>query len=1088
MFPPPRLWLVVLWIFVAAGHCACMAAEGKLQPPYTKPVIQTRHDDAVHPESGAYASVLPVSLNATVADPFLTPATLMEGVRSTGKAITPQHIFTNAALRLVFDVPNPGLDFVINLTSAQYPLLQDPNGTLWRSVLPSKIEVVKQSSKYTYDVGNLNLRSYQSQSESVEVVAGAPAADAECFTLKACCAVNSSYYQKYELVDSPVPPYVCTGVPIPYLLRHFTFGVDSTVKFREAAEGASCEMKANRWTEESATCTANLNAVLAGVTASPPHRLPSRAFSLCRQGDNLTNSESGSSPIPVVITAFCSESRCIGYTPANYRSDRSTCLNYPLGFYTSADENNTNQFSSFEDNAAAFWPYLFNDCKWIDDVTMSSPTTIQDISLQCDVPASTGWSLSYENFSAHLTDTIAPLFPIGRPTRVAGQYASPTDKDTILFELEYVSFSSFKAGRWTFRICTTRQCATSTVPVAGDTGHYPNVMRVNVSASKLGLSASPHEPAVGVEVYSATTPTTSPFRTLLAPSVVYVDKAATPLSQDTVNMTLARDPPERVPSPYDASTSGRTTSRVLCEGDYRFSTVTNNCQPLTDEDCATKYRGRRSKFDPVARACAYPVPPLNGPLVFKPLAEPKPPRTYSPEELRAILKTVKLPQFLRTMEKSYEDYERQMARWEGRSVRFPPGRAAAAEDTDVVAVAAADESAVTYINESPMPGARGLSVTCIAATCVLWTVALLRDVLEKLFGLGPWHDQRRCAFFAGAVNCWHWLSGACAEGHNEARPRQRRATSNTTATPTTAQPSAPRSATQSGQSGQHANPALQKRKGKGATFTADTPLQSTRKSPHGAPREPVTSAPFQPRDPTATPQREKQDGGQKRHLPRTHNSRDAEREHRQSVSAGTTGPASSWGDARHYVSAAHPPAYDVFGFSEAPHAPFGSGAGFAAPGDMPFLGGDYTGQRVWLSDEGVGLGYVPAAFARPHSTSSHRCHSCPSSPYPTSSPPSPEWHPFEDVYPTVPSPCYAPYDAPLPEFSLNPSSTSYPGFARAAPPSPFAGFDAFPPVSSVRQSSRVEVLSSDTDGAHGDNRAAEAPSPAGRTRRPNSMV
>lgn len=1063
-------------------------SAGQLRPPYTSPVIQTWHDDAVHPESGAKASVLPVSFNATVADPFLTPAILMEGLRSTGKAITPRHIFTNAALRVVFDVPNPGLDFFINLTSATYPLIQDLNGTLWQSVLPAKIEVVKQNSKYTYDVGSLSVKSHRSQSESVEVVAGAPTADAECFTLKACCALNSSYYQKYELVDSPVPPYVCTGVPIPYLLRHFTFDVDSTVKFRESAEGASCEMRANRWTEGSAMCTTDSRVSLAGVTASPPYRLPSSAFSLCRQGDNLTNSESGPSPIPVVITAFCSESRCIGYTPANYRSDRSTCLNYPLGFYTSADENNTNQFSSFEGNAAALWPYYYNGCRWIDDVTMSSPTTIRDISLQCDVPASTGWSLSYENFSAHLTDTIAPLFPIGRPTRVSGQYVSPTDTDTILFELEYISFSSFKAGRWTFRICTSQKCATPTVPVAGDTGHYPNVMRVTVSASQLGLSASPREPAVSVEVYSAITPTTSPFRTLLAPSVVYVDTAATPLSQDTMNITLARDPPERVPSPYAASTSGGTTSQVLCEGDYRFSTVMNNCQPLTDKDCATKYRARRSKFDPVTRACAYPVPPLNGPLVFKSLAEPKPPRTYSPEELRAILKTVKLPQFLRTMEKLYEDYEWEMVRWEGGPVRLPPGRAAAAEDTGVAAVAAADESGVTYINESPMPGARGLSVTCISATCVLWTVALLRDVLQKLFAMGPWHGQRQCGFFASAVSCCHWLRGACAKDRNEARPQQRSATSNTTVTPTTVQASAPRSTTQSGQSGQHANPALQERKGQGATLTAETPLESTRKSPHGGPREPATSAPFQPRDTTAIPQRKRQDGGKKRHLPRTHNSHDAEQEHRQSVPAGATRPGSSWGDARPDVSAAHPPAYDVFGFPEAQHVPFGSGPGFAAPGDMPFFEGDYTSQRVWFSDEGVGLGYVPAAFARPHSASSHRCHSGPSSPYPASSPPSPGWYPFENVHHPAPSPCYAPYDAPLPGFSLDPSSTPYYGSTHAAPPSPFAGFDAFPPVSSVRQSSRVEVLSSDTDGAHGDNSAPAAPSPAGRTRRPNSMV
>ncbi|KAG5506278.1 hypothetical protein JIQ42_07896 [Leishmania sp. Namibia] len=1077
MLPPPRPCLVALGIFLLVGGCACTVVQGKLRPPYTKPVIQTSRDNAVDPESGARVSVLPVSFSTTVADSFLTPATLLEGTRSTGKAIAPEHIFTNAALRLVFDVPNPGLDFAINLTSAHYPLIQDPNGTLWRSVLPSKIEVLKQNTKYTYDVGNLSVGSYQSQSESLEVVAGSLAADVECYTSKACCAVNSSYYRKYELVDSPVPPYVCTGAPIPYLLRHFTFTVDSTVKFRGAAERASCEMKANQWTGESALCVTNSSTVLEGVTARPPYSSPSRVYALCRQGDSLTSAESKSLPIPVVATSFCTGNQCIGYTPANYRRDRSTCMNYPLGFYTSADGNNTSQFSYFEKRAAALWPHFFNDCKWIDDITMSSPTAIQDISFQCDVPKSTGWSLSYENFSAHLTDTIAPLFPIGRPTRVSGQYVSPTDKETILVEVEYVSFSSFEAGRWTLRICATMRCIAPTFPVAGDTGHYPSVMRVNVSASKLGLSTSPHEPVVIIDVHSAITPITSPFRTLLAPSVVYVDKAATPSSQDTVNMTLARDPPERVPSPYAASTSGKTTSRVLCQGDYRFSTATNNCQPLTDSDCATKYRGRRSKFDPAAKACAYPVSRLSDPLVFKPLAEPGPPRVYSPEELREILKTVKLPQFLRTMEASYEEYERQMAQREGRSVRPPPRRAAPAEDTGVTAAAAAVEAGRAYDDNSQMPGGRGMTIACIATTCFLWTAALLRDVLSKWFAVGPWHDQRPCVFVEGAAHCWHWLRKESAEIHRAQRPRQRGHTSGTAATPTTARASVSRSTTPAKRGGGGATPAPSRRNENAATFTTATPSPSlsTAKPPRVAPGEPVTSAAFKAKGPTATPQHEGQGSGQRRRRARAYHGRGAEQEHWQGVPAGVRRPASPWPDARPFVSAAQQPVNDVFSFPEAPHAPFGSESDFAAPGGMPFMGSDYMSHGVGFSDEGAGVGYVPGAFARPRSAFPRQWHSRSPSPYPDSFPPSPRRHTFEDTCPPAPSPRYAPYDAPLPEFSPNP------------PQPPYAGFDAFAPVSSVRQSSRVEVLSSDTDGAYGDNSAARGPSGANRARRLDSI-
>ncbi|KAG5510289.1 hypothetical protein JKF63_07617 [Porcisia hertigi] len=1063
MAPLPRLCPVVagVWVLLALGSWVCIAAEGKVRPPYTEPVIQTSHGTAVDPESGARVSVLPVSFNVTAAEPFLKPAALLNGTQSTGKAIGPEHLFTNATLRLVFDVPNPGLDFVMNLTSARYPLIQDPNMTLWRSVLPSRIEVVKQNSKYTYDVGNLSLKSYQSKSESVEVVAGVPKGDADCYTSKGCCAVNSSHYRKYGLVDSPVPPYACTGSPIPYLLKHFTFKVDSAFRFRETPEVASCELKMNQLGEDLVACTGNSTVAMQGVAANPPYNSPSRGYSLCRRGGNLTNSASESPPIPVVGLSFCTGSQCIGYTTANHRSDRSTCKTYPLGFYTSADGNNTNQFSSFEKKAAGLWPYYFDGCRWIDDVTMSSPTEIADMSIQCDVPQSTGWSLSYERFSAHLTDTIAPLFPIGRPTRVSGQYVSSADKDTILFELEYVSFSSFKGARWTLKFCAAGQCVTSTVPAAGDTGHHPSVMRVNVSASALGLTASPQETPVSVEVYSATTPITSPFRSLLAPSVVYVEKALTPSSQDTVNMTLARDPPERVPSPYAASTSGKTTSRVLCEGDYRFSTVTNDCEPLTDKDCAIKYRGRRSKFDLATRACAYPVPPLNGPLVFKPLADPKPPRMYSPEELRAILKEVKLPQFLRTMEKSYQEYERQMAQGEGgRLTGLPPGGAAPNRGgTGVVAVAADDESDVEGNIEPDLPGVRGATIFFISATCALWTVALLRDVLSKLLGVGPWRSEPPCAFAAALRRCLGSLSEARENSQAGERPQPQ-------GTSTAGQLPSSGNTTSSGRVDGRVDSAFNRGKGRGATFATD-PLQQRTAGPRSpaAPRQTTAAASRRAREPIKTPQHERSHGGEGGRTcpPRTHDSCYARQKYQQNSPTGPTQTASPWGNAYPNASAAPLPTYHASGFTEAPHAPFGREARFAFTGAMPFLGGNYRNPYACFADTEGGLGPAPAAHPPSYSASPQQCwYNFPASPCPPPHPEPPERPSFADTRP--PSPRYS----------------------RKAPSATFGGCDSFPPAFPVRQSSRVEVIS-DTDELHGNAGAASAPPHAGRGRRLSSL-
>lgn len=772
MPPSPTALLAVGVTVVLLLGVRCSAAEEATSPNQTtaittaaanttSPVIHTTLPDAVHPETGKTVHVLPVDFNVSVTDAFDKPVMIMPGPVTYAADIAPTPIFANASMRLLFDVPNPGLDFVLNLTSDAYPVLQDPNGTLWKSIRPSRIELVKRNSKYTYDVGNLSVASYQSQSESVSVIAGVPTADAECYTTKACCAVNGSYYRKYTLTNSPVPPYVCTGAPIPYLLRHFGFDVDSTLSFREEVDSVSCALRANE-AGESVTCPKSPVAALAGITADPPYNTPSTAYALCREGSTLTNASLEASPTPVVATAFGTTRQCLGYTPANYRTDRSTCSNYPLGFFTSADGNNTNQFSYYESRAAVQWALNFNGCHWIDDVTMSSPSTITDMGFQCEVPESTGWSLTYANFSGSLTDTLVPLFPVGRATRISGRFLSPDDKDTMQFEVEYVSFSSFTGGSWTMRVCTTTHCATPAFPPAGNTGYRPSVMRANVSAAALHLPAGETRPPVSVEAYAVMTPLASPFRVLLSPSVIFVEPAAAASSQDTVNVSLARDPPERLPSPYPAINTTKG-SRVLCQGDYRFSAVTNACAPLSDTECLVKYLGRRPTFDPVAKACKCVAPLLNGPLVYRPLPIAPPPRFLTLDEIRAMLRAAKVPQFLRSMNETFPDAD------SSASTATEQIQAAQLETTggQVTAAAASDTSAadppITYINESSVPGARALTITCIVLTCLLWAVALLRDVICKCLGVGPWRGQPPCAVVAVLLRGCQRLCQSCAK-------------------------------------------------------------------------------------------------------------------------------------------------------------------------------------------------------------------------------------------------------------------------------------------------------------------------------------
>ncbi|KPA75970.1 hypothetical protein ABB37_08126 [Leptomonas pyrrhocoris] len=603
---------------LAVLSCLSTFTEAKLRLPYTTPVIQTSHPAVVDPETGKVAAVLPVTFTVTVADSFSYPVELVDGIHLKGASIVQTHVFTGASIKLVFDVPNPGLDFVMNVTSDEYPVVQDQYGSLWKAVEPLRLEVIKQDTKFIYDVGSVGMTSYQSQSESVDTPPGGPRYDYECYRTKACCGLNSTHYRKYALVDSPVPPYACTDGAITYVSSNFLFQLRGVLLGGDLSESTTCKVTANEPKGVSVTCSKSALATFDGITVSPSYFKPSFGFALCRQGSSLTDRSYEASPVPVTSNAFCSTSWCIGYTPKNYMNDRVKCLEYPLGYYSSLDGNNSNQFSFYERKAESQWEVAFSELEWIDDVGMSSSATIQNISFQGDVPASTGWTLTYADFPLPLTNTLQPLFPIGRPTRVTARFNDATSPTAVVVTVEYVSFSNFTGANWTIQTCVGTFCGSSQYPAAADTNRYPTLINATVHLSSLDRTPQLLPSEVVVTVTCETTPTTNPFHTLLRSSTVTVDAAIEPPATQTVKASLAREPQQKVPSPYAASLGASSTVRIICQGDYRFSTAAGTCVPLTDRECAVKYRGRRIVFNTTTNACFCRAPRLTSPLITAP--------------------------------------------------------------------------------------------------------------------------------------------------------------------------------------------------------------------------------------------------------------------------------------------------------------------------------------------------------------------------------------------------------------------------------------------------------------------------------------
>ncbi|CAD2220947.1 hypothetical protein ADEAN_000847100 [Angomonas deanei] len=299
---------------------------------------------------------------------------------------------TSGFFHLAFDVPNPGLDFSLVLSSTEYPLIKDNAGHFWKSKADLQIAFNKEDSIFTNPTNDVQVFTYQSKSESEEMLLGSMTDDEECSSKYACCTQNSTHYAKYKLVDSPVPPYVCAGPAISYGGMVFNFQTLSSFTTIKGEDTEMCVLEAtSQFGYDLNSCKGDsLSTSVSRIDFSFAN--PSTGYALCRPGQSLTDTTFSDSPFPVVGTSFCETRTCIGYTEENYRKDKAKCEKRALGFFTSLDTNNTNQFSSFEKGSASQWSLIFPNCKWTNSITMSSPTTLKEIKLQCDVPPSNNWS------------------------------------------------------------------------------------------------------------------------------------------------------------------------------------------------------------------------------------------------------------------------------------------------------------------------------------------------------------------------------------------------------------------------------------------------------------------------------------------------------------------------------------------------------------------------------------------------------------------------------------------------------------------------------------------------------------------------
>ncbi|KAH9598414.1 hypothetical protein LSM04_006814 [Trypanosoma melophagium] len=594
-------------------------------PPFTKAEILTKST-----VNNSNNIIMPVELNIAVNMDFFTK----------GGTINP---FAEAELRLAFNVPNPGYDMIVTFDSNTYPRLRDQYGHEWIAKKHIAFSFIKEQTKVTYNTGSVPVVTSYSVSEEATVLDGNIGDDLLCTggTLACCPSMDGKHYTRYALVQSPVPPYQCTNTSLVYSRPLFSFNYNAMVTIGEENASANCRISVvggdvSRHCEE--------ENVRVSVNVAPQgFGFPAKTYPLCRSGNNLTDTTYSSQPI---FVPFCETYQCVGYTAENYRDDRRSCDNSPLGIYTSVDGNNTNQFWYYENYY--FFGNVIHTCQWMNDVLIGPGNTLEQLSIRCNMFSSSNWSVNHRFSKVKpILYYITPLFIYGRTNRIEAHH---TKDGGVSVMVEFVSLSPAN-GTWTLKACyeSTNICSTVNYFVNGSNKwnpmHIHTVLPKNPVKSKQQeeKESDKYQQTVIIRVECTEMPLCSPFRFLLHDTSVIIKPLPTIGPKNHINLDLARQPYEEIPPP--PGTNGKMQQ---CVDDFTFSTSTGECVPLTDEECKRRYDGRRNRFDTKERACVVTLPQRTESIRAIPIPLRKLPKsTFDRAEQRRRLEEIQLPPWMK---------------------------------------------------------------------------------------------------------------------------------------------------------------------------------------------------------------------------------------------------------------------------------------------------------------------------------------------------------------------------------------------------------------------------------------------------------
>ncbi|CUF62802.1 membrane-associated protein, putative [Bodo saltans] len=477
---------------------------------------------------------------------------------------------------------------------------------------------------------------FQVPSDATLCTSGTSAAAAAgykcCLISASSSATGSAYYEVYSL-SSAVEPTTCTvNASIVYLDHYHTMEVGYVWWGTKGGGAGTTLYRGGMWYQGSISLVVkgDVRSALIGITNTTtpgvvsvsrdatiltiPPSAPDQQ--LCRNGGFLSNAAQPE-PFLVYNYAFGYSSRQVGYNITQYVIDRQ-CNGAPLGYYTSNNGNNSDQFSSWR---ARTTTYVFVPLAWRNDLatimSVAGGLTVYygDYFSMSDSTGPATSALLVFSPSSSSTPALRPGFvtivslssAVNIPTRINKTFASLSHSLQLASSPQYSTSSRTNPSAAKMNVVASCnivtqmssivvQSASWTTTVTKSSSSFPIVIGWTFATAVSLLSSTSITCTYTITRTDVSAPTITTSTTPLSISTLVTsmsDEVATNLILPViiaVNIShMALYATQHIPALPSSYFTVSTISAQQCPLDYYYSLWVGVCDLMTDTLCSSRY-------------------------------------------------------------------------------------------------------------------------------------------------------------------------------------------------------------------------------------------------------------------------------------------------------------------------------------------------------------------------------------------------------------------------------------------------------------------------------------------------------------------